>query len=406
MLPTKSNTSDKGSLPVSSNSVIWQGPCLDCIGVSTGDTISDVMFTMATELCSIKTQLTLTDLDLSCLYDACALCPDPDKSLQNVLDLLIIKVCELEAESGTVDPVTPAEDSVVIASCFQTLDLNGDPVTTMTQLDYLRAIGIKVCSIFSTVSSHTTSIVNHESRITALEEADNTATLPTVTPVCVLPATAQALEDVLEALEEDFCELRTVTGLPGELSLGIGAQCTNLNSSPALGTSGNMSSIAGWKTTVSTVADSLNNLWLTICDMRTAVAAVKSCCGNTCADVTVNFLANITDNGATINLYFSGYTFLPAGFEDCSELGSKITITDGEGGSHVLYVSLVTESVSAAPVSIDITTTPLNPSGNYTFTLESCVTDGTLTCNKTVVVTATGTALSCATPGIISVALT
>jgi len=52
--------------PISSNCVIWQGPDIPCIKLCAGDTISDVIFKLATELCTVLDTLNVTNYDLSC----------------------------------------------------------------------------------------------------------------------------------------------------------------------------------------------------------------------------------------------------------------------------------------------------------------------------------------------------
>ena len=57
---------------ISSNCVIWQGPDISCIDLCNGDTISEVVFKLATEVCSLITNgvsanPSLTGLDLTCL---------------------------------------------------------------------------------------------------------------------------------------------------------------------------------------------------------------------------------------------------------------------------------------------------------------------------------------------------
>lgn len=408
MIPYKSNLSDKGCSPVSSNCVIYQGPCLSCINLQTGDSISDVTNKLAIELCALKEQLDLSDLDLKCLFEECALCPEPDKTLSAVLTLLINKVCSLEELIG-IDPTDPETPALIrVAPCFQLPDLNGDLILDLPITDYVKSIGNKVCSLLTTVNQHTTTLANHETRITVLENAtDPTTELPQVTPTCTFGSdtTPKDLDEMVSALEVQFCQFRAATGTAAELLQASAKQCVNLNTTPALSNPGNMATIGGWKNTVSTVADTINNMWLTICDMRAAVDAVQDCCAPTCADLTVNFLANVADNGSSLKLYFSGYTIIPSGFNDCAVQGSKLTITDGLSGSHIIYVPIVSASLDPAPITININTTPLNPTGNYTFTLESCLTDGSLTCNKTVIVNATGTPLSCNPPTNVIVSL-
>jgi hypothetical protein len=74
--------------PISSNCVIWQGPNLDCIKLCTGDTVSDVVAKLATELCTIMDQLNISNYDLSC-FDLVGCKPD---TYQAFLQFLIDQV--------------------------------------------------------------------------------------------------------------------------------------------------------------------------------------------------------------------------------------------------------------------------------------------------------------------------
>ena len=78
--------------PISSNCVIWQGPDLHCIKLCTGDTVSDVIANLATELCTIMTQLNISNYDLSCFN----LVSCPPNTFQELIQFLITKICELE----------------------------------------------------------------------------------------------------------------------------------------------------------------------------------------------------------------------------------------------------------------------------------------------------------------------
>lgn len=409
MKPSKSNESSKGCVPTSSNCVVWQGECLDCIDLSTGDSISVVIATLATELCAIKDELDLTDLDLSCLFETCLNCPDPEKKIGNVLALLIAKVCDLdEIVNGTVPDEEVLADSITIASCFQTLDLNEVLITSMTLQEYTQAIGIKVCSILSTVTSHTNTLADHENRITVLEEAEPAvADVLQVTPVCVIAGDIpRDIDLVVTALEEQFCELKSVTGTPSQLSAAVAKQCSGLNSADRLGAAGVMSSISGWVSSVSTVSDAINNMWLTLCDLRDGVAAIQGCCTVTCADVIVDFFVSIVDNGATARIWFSGYSTIPSGFTDCNVAGSPMTLSDGVGGTYLINIDLAAAAADPNPIEVDLTATPLSSEFTYTFTLDSCLTNEDITCNKTVIRTASITASACSAPSNVSAVLT
>ena len=61
-LPTNSSRAKtKGCSPVSSNCVVWQGQTLPCLDLCKGDTVSDVVFKAATELCTLMTMFDISN---------------------------------------------------------------------------------------------------------------------------------------------------------------------------------------------------------------------------------------------------------------------------------------------------------------------------------------------------------
>lgn len=387
MIPTKSNISNPGCSPVSSNCVLWQGPCLDCLNIQTGDTISDVTYKLAVEVCDLLNQLDLTDLDLSCIVEQCSACPQPERTLNAILSLLINKICTLEQLiPDPVNPPEPEELMIRVAACFETTDSNGDPVIELKISDYVKAIGNKVCALQSTVNLHTQTLEDHETRITALEEADHSQVLPTVSPTCIYgtDTAPKQIVDFLETLEGQFCQLRTATGTPNEIVQAVSKQCTGLNSEPRMSGSGTMSTISGWKTTTATAADAINNLWLTLCDLRAGVESLAECCAITCKDLIVDFLPTLSNQNQTLNLNFAGYSDVPAGFTDCNALGSKVTVTDPSGEKYETYIDLGDLIASGSPATIDLNSTNLTLVGTLNIMVDTCLTDNTLTCNKVV----------------------
>jgi hypothetical protein len=67
MTPIKSNLNKENCSPISSNCVIWQGPDISCINLCNGDSISEVTYKIAEELCAVKESFGFTDVDLTCL---------------------------------------------------------------------------------------------------------------------------------------------------------------------------------------------------------------------------------------------------------------------------------------------------------------------------------------------------
>ena len=265
--------------PTSSNCVIWQGPDLACIKLCKGDTVSDVIAKLATELCTILDQLNVNNYDLSCFNSTA--CPPVD--FQGLIQFLINHICALEG----VTPTTPKSISgcpdcvVTVAACF----IDGRQ-TTMQLIDYVNMIAERVCSILTSITDLQNQINILDIRVTVLENAPPPAfTLPTITVDCTLqdspyigfggPATAINL--VLAALINDdnygYCALRTATGLPAELQNAIASQCiTSATTSLVYGTPMGTAYSGTWVGTPTTVADTITDLWIALCDIFTYVS--------------------------------------------------------------------------------------------------------------------------------------
>ena len=390
MLPISSNTADQGCSPVSSNCVIWQGPNLSCINLCKGDTVSDVVYKVATQLCTLQTELDLSDLDLSCLVSFCASSnPAPtEKTLAAVLDFIIDKVCCLNTRCTTLEGGSAGssftEPTLALPTCLQYTNAQGQNVTQLIHNQYTLTLATKVCDLNTTVTTHTTQISGLNSRVTVLENK-TTPTLPKVSLQCLTgSSTLLDLDAALGTVNTELCSLKNVLGTNSAIGSAAAKQCTQLSTLPALSSTGTMSGLSGWKTSVTTLSDSIFNLWLTVCDMRGAIAALKDCCGTLdCSSVIIDFLASANTNRDQITLNFAGKTTIPVTLSECSQQGSKVTITDTAGNKYITYVQVVTNKNSS--VNISLSGTSLNTALNYTVLLEPCVKNAEgKTCEKSI----------------------
>lgn len=369
MLPVKSNTVKQGCTPVSSNCVVWQGPDISCINLCTGDTVSTVMYKVATDLCTLKSTLDLTNLNLSCLVEFCTTVgPAPTtKTLSAVLDYIVKKVCCLndlvEAGGGTPTPVVP-ELNLTLPQCLQYTS-GGVNIVSLSHRDFTLHLGTRFCTLKAAVDA----MSSHELRITTLENSP-VLTLPKVTPSCILPPVSTSMNTVLTELEKQYCLLRTTLGTNGQLTAATAQICTGLNNANALSQPGVMSNIPGWNVTVTNLAQSFQNLWLTVCDLRATMATLKNCCGQTdCSEFILSFNAATNANRTVVTIDFVPGTVIPAGFENAVG-GSTIVISDGVRSktfSGIDLVALVAGSgIYTATVSgLDVTNS-LNSSQRYT----------------------------------------
>ena len=277
------NLDNRPCSPISSNCVIWQGPDIPCIKLCTGDSVSDVIFQLATELCTIIDTLDIKNYDLSCFN--LAACPPAD--FQALIQFLIEQICSTEGIATTRS--TPVSTSncpdcvVTVASCF----IVGNQ-STMQLVDYVTMIGNRICSIITDITQLQNQIDNINIRVTALENAvPPVYTLPSISTGCLgpymigTPASA-AIDLVIDAMLNNstigYCQLIGSTGLPSEITTAVLSQCiadtsVSLQYSPATFEAAYAGS---WvqNANLNSAADAITNIWLSICDMYNYVSSL------------------------------------------------------------------------------------------------------------------------------------
>ena len=299
------NLDNRPCSPISSNCVIWQGPDIPCIKLCAGDTVSDVIASLGQELCTIMDQLNISNYDLECI--GIAGCPPSD--IKTLIELLISKVCDLNntPQTDTKSTGTCPDCVVSVAPCF----VQGNQ-TTMQLVDYVQMIANRVCSILDQISVINNQITNIDNRVTVLENTPPPVfTLPsfvvncTLSPGVVIGGNSYPIDTILNALVNNstngYCALLGSTGFPADISSAVQGACIT-SSTPTVsqkptpfGTVYNGS----WVNTPITVADTITNLWITICDIY---------------DYVSNFAINV-QNTNSVNLNYTGGT-LSANIQD------------------------------------------------------------------------------------------
>lgn len=396
MIPIKSNLNKETCSPISSNCVIWQGPDLSCINLCNGDSVSDVVYKLAEELCALKEQLNLTDLDLKCLVNACITCPQPQKTLEIVLQLLIDKVCDLQ---DLIDLSTQGQEekTVRLASCFieDFTDSNGDITNPVPISSYVQVIAQKVCTILSTldglqldIDSINGTLIAYDIRIDALEAAGQVQ----VTPTCSSSPTLKDIDVAFDGLEAAFCSLREATGLPGNLLDVIDAECQPIPPANTINSLLDPTVVLWTAGTSSTIADTLTKMWLAICDLRGAVSLIQdTCCQVNCDDLIVDFDVVLDYNSQadeySLVFYFGDKTNLPLAFADCNTIvGTKFTVTDDLGHSNTIYIKIREDVLNDSDVLTNgysvLLPGNISPTSTIYLNSNACITNGELNCVK------------------------
>jgi hypothetical protein len=321
--------------PISSNCVIWQGPDIPCIKLCAGDTISDVIFKLATELCTVLDILDVTNYDLSC-FNLTACGPN---DFQALIQFLIEQICALQSEVAIVsDPATSpitndptkstgANTLVTVAPCFV---VGG--VTVMTVSQYAQAIGTRVCSLVSQISTINSQITDLEVRVTDLENA--TVVIPPTPSIIIdcnigtlVSGNSYTIDTVLDELINNttngLCSYtNTSTGVLGTPSQLL----TSYITSCSYGT--DVTSDPNWTATPTTLPETITNIFIALCvaysnTTTIAVANTSSINLTISSGPAYNLSAKETDSG-WVDL--NGFAFYGVGVPkpQCRRIGNQI----------------------------------------------------------------------------------
>lgn len=113
-----------------SGCVIWDGPAIDCINICPGDSVTDVVYALAKELCTVMDQLNISNYDLSCIAPATCMPTD----FKTFIQLLITKVCNISSGSSSV--IVQSEPYAV----GQSYDLTTEQINNLIAQGYVLQI--------------------------------------------------------------------------------------------------------------------------------------------------------------------------------------------------------------------------------------------------------------------------
>jgi hypothetical protein len=334
------------------------------------------VYKAAVVLCQVKDDLDLSDLDLQNIFEVCSACPEPEKTLQNILQLLINKVKTLEELIDDLDGASSGDEVIIrIASCFRRDDGSGDVVTELKHSDYTKAIGLQVCSVLTDLAGIGTRLDSVEEDVDDLKDR-----------VQVLEAGddgLDALTDRVDDLETTVGGLVTVLGNNTDLAEITSEEC------PTSGPGNSVASLAAgdgsalWTGDSDNVAESVRRLWVAMCDLRSAVKIIQdNCCEINCDDVVVDFDMRLADDRLSATLFFAFKSHIPNGFTDYNSAGNKLTVTDANGATYNTFIKVSEEVENPDGILVDFSSSALDPKSDYTFSMDAAMKSESLTCVK------------------------
>jgi hypothetical protein len=348
--------------PISSNCVIWQGPDIECIKLCKGDTVSDVVYKLATELCNILDTLDIKNYDLSCFnLTSCA-----PEDFQALINFLIERICALENIPSTGSNIPgssgcPTDCFVEPIACLAT-----SPNQVLNLIDYVNLIATRICNIATSVGILQTTVVNIQNQVTALQTTVSglsNYTTPTFAIGCnigtLVAPTSYPINVILqEFINNEWCPMSLVLGTSFDLSNAISSQAPCYNGTvPALQyiyTSGAIMQVAypTYNASPATLAEAIENIWIALCDLRNAGKRIVTVTAGD--NVTVNTATGVSGNDQTVNYTINGKEAIVVAADD-------ITVSSATVGNDTTYTVGRTPKLNAyeeAISSLDITTDP------------------------------------------------
>lgn len=357
--------------PISSNCVIWQGPDLACIKLCKGDTVSDVVAKLATELCDILDTLNINNYDLSCFnLTSCA-----PADFQALINFLIERICALE---NLPTPTPTPDGSGCPTDCFVTVAsrLATSPNQVMNLVDYVNLLATTICNILTEIDIINASIINLDVRVTALEnEPAPSFIIPSFVLSCdigtiipVLPSgSTEDIDVVLERfINEEWCPTKAALGSYTDISNAITSQSPCYDGTvTALQYQYTTSAImqVAYPTYVAvptTLADAVNNIWISLCDLRNAGKELSTVsAGN---NVTVTPTTSVVGNNEVTDYEVNAKDTVVAA-------GDNITITSVTSPTDVTtYTVNGKEAIVAAGTGISVGAVTVGNDTTYTVT--------------------------------------
>lgn len=339
MQPIKSNittSSGKCLNPVTSKCVVWDGPDITCIDGTTickGQTIETSVYTLATKLCEIYRVLNLEDINtcINSVNGNNSGTIGPNSSIKEVFLVLIEKICGINTRVEILENEDPVTLTAVVPLCLRsyTSPCFPNPITsfpnydsvnnTLPIKDFAEASATLICCMQTDISALQNNVSNINQQIADLWSALNACSnsIPAkVLPTCTYNFTTNpdgkpvTVQEAYKWLEADYCELSSKIGTTSEITSAVNAQCPNLGQSDKLSSGGIMNNTSGWVDTPKTLADSLTNLWLTVCDTRAAVQQIlDGCCFSLCSFLEFGYdLEFDSTNGNYFDVIFNSVT--------------------------------------------------------------------------------------------------
>jgi hypothetical protein len=256
----------------------------------------------------------------------------------------------------------------------------------MLLLDYINLIATTLCQSISDISILTSTVESLIDRVEILEGQTGSGYDSSIISNCIFKGNTD-IKTLISELENRFCNLVELIGDSTDVNNAINSQCDITNEDQLSG-NGVMGTIPGWVDSPATVADTITNAWLTICDIRNAVSNILStCCAPAdCSDLIITPIASYLPGSPTGTFKVIINGTIPLGFTEAT-VGSTFIFSDGVNTQ--TYNDNISGFINQSS-GTTFTAAGLNVTSNITLTINySFVKPDKGVCNGSKVVTLT-----------------
>ncbi|HPF82678.1 MAG TPA: hypothetical protein PLV83_00695 [Bacilli bacterium] len=281
----------KGCTPTSSSCIIWNGPRIECIDQCQNDSIEDVIYRLGQIVCSLAE---IQSSDCNCddkidnlLYNCIVTDlenPQWGDGLtgQELIQILADEfLCVGEGEFITyqdiINKVKSLSSPLALPECLQYVD-DGQTITELTYDQYILLLAQWVCDLYDTLVTQHGNITTIQNDISIIQQWIADYKEPdklTITSGCasaLKPGETVNIDTAFETFEAHYCDYISILGNTTEWTTAMSAMCPNLATEPQMQDLDlDMEDLPDWVSNPDTVAENYNNLWLTVCDLRTAL---------------------------------------------------------------------------------------------------------------------------------------
>lgn len=297
---------------MSSSCVEWQGQDIPCLGIKKGDCLTELMTVVVEKVCELAEPMDLSTISLQCIVDKLGFEEPTQKTLLNILQLLVDGECHLKDLIDAINDGNSEPPLVLDLGCLAVFDSFGNQLP-YTEESVLQQIIVELCAQRSEIAELGGQIGNLQTQIDNLPEPYVEPTLNS----CVY--TNKPTSQALALLAGDYCDYKTAIGDAPSISAAVSMQHPDFQAY--------YSAFEGWITSPVTGADMWNNMQIVLGDLFLRTNANEICCQGSCEDIKVGFEVETNEDNTRITLIYTEVmgTSIPSGWVD---EGSVLTITD------------------------------------------------------------------------------